>query len=43
VCAALRESHWFDVHEWSTSGPGTEVGQVEIDLPLQDTDVSDAA
>jgi len=22
VCDALRDSHWFDVHEWSTSGPG---------------------
>ena len=36
VCDALRESHWFDVHEWSTSGPGTEeVGQADIDLPLR--------
>jgi hypothetical protein len=43
VCVALRESHWFEVHEWSTSGPGTETGQAEIDLPLQDADVSDAA
>ena len=23
VCEALRGSHWFDVREWSTSGPGT--------------------
>lgn len=22
VAAALRESHWFDVNEWATSGPG---------------------
>lgn len=22
VSEALRESHWFDVHEWATSGPG---------------------
>ena len=43
VCDALRESHWFDVHEWSTSGPGSEVGQVDIDLPLEDAGVSDAA
>jgi hypothetical protein len=43
VCAALLQSHWFEVHEWSTSGPGTEVGQAEIDVPLTDDDVSDAA
>jgi hypothetical protein len=24
VCEALRGSHWFDVREWSTSGPGAE-------------------
>jgi hypothetical protein len=23
VVAALRGTHWFDVHEWATSGPGT--------------------
>jgi hypothetical protein len=23
VCAALRETHWFDLAEWATSGPGT--------------------
>ena len=23
VCEALRSSHWYDVGEWSTSGPGT--------------------
>ena len=22
VAAALRETHWFDVGEWATSGPG---------------------
>ncbi len=22
VCAALRETHWFDLAEWATSGPG---------------------
>lgn len=24
VCAALRGTHWFDVREWATSGPGSE-------------------
>jgi hypothetical protein len=23
VCEALRGTHWFDVREWATSGPGT--------------------
>jgi hypothetical protein len=23
VCEALRTSHWYDVREWATSGPGT--------------------
>ncbi len=23
VAAALRETHWFELAEWSTSGPGT--------------------
>jgi hypothetical protein len=23
VVAALRDSHWFDLAEWSTAGPGT--------------------
>jgi hypothetical protein len=23
IAEALRETHWFDVHEWATSGPGT--------------------
>ena len=22
VCEALRETHWFDVNEWASSGPG---------------------
>ena len=22
VVLALRDTHWFDVHEWATSGPG---------------------
>ena len=22
VCEALRDSHWYDVREWATSGPG---------------------
>jgi hypothetical protein len=22
VCEALRDSHWFEVSEWATSGPG---------------------
>ena len=22
VCEALRETHWFEVNEWATSGPG---------------------
>jgi hypothetical protein len=22
VCAALVGTHWFEVHEWATSGPG---------------------
>jgi hypothetical protein len=24
VSEALRDSHWFDVHEWATSGPGAD-------------------
>jgi hypothetical protein len=23
VCEALRASHWYDLREWATSGPGT--------------------
>ena len=23
VAAALRGTHWFEVHEWATKGPGT--------------------
>lgn len=26
VCEALRGTHWFDVHEWATSGPGADSG-----------------
>ena len=22
VCEALKESHWFELREWATSGPG---------------------
>jgi hypothetical protein len=25
VVEALRQSHWFDLAEWSTSGPGARV------------------
>ena len=24
VCDALRDTHWFDVNEWATSGPGAD-------------------
>ena len=27
VAEALRETHWFDLREWSTSGPGIEPGR----------------
>jgi hypothetical protein len=36
VRGALLGSHWFDVHEWSTSGPGSDAVQAEIDVPLED-------
>lgn len=26
ACAALRDTHWFDVNEWATSGPGADAG-----------------
>jgi hypothetical protein len=26
VVEALRQSHWFDLAEWTTSGPGAAVG-----------------
>ena len=26
VVVALRQSHWFDLTEWTTSGPGAPVG-----------------
>jgi len=24
VSESLRDTHWFDVHEWATSGPGAD-------------------
>lgn len=24
VCDALRASHWYDLNEWATSGPGAD-------------------
>ena len=24
IAGALRETHWYDVNEWATSGPGTD-------------------
>jgi hypothetical protein len=24
VAAALEGTHWFEVHEWATSGPGSD-------------------
>jgi hypothetical protein len=26
VCEALRDSHWFDLNDWATSGPGAGTG-----------------
>jgi hypothetical protein len=26
VALALNDTHWFDLDEWATSGPGTENG-----------------
>ena len=26
LCEALRGTHWFDVQEWATSGPGANGG-----------------
>jgi hypothetical protein len=40
---ALRESHWYEVREWATSGPGTDAGLPTTDAPLPDTDTSHAA
>ena len=38
VCAALRASHWFDVREWATSGPGTDAELPQVDPePQNDT------
>jgi hypothetical protein len=28
VGAALRETHWFEVAEWTSSGPGKAVGSL---------------
>lgn len=49
VAAALRASHWFDVQEWATSGPGaSDTGpsvtslDVEIDAEI-DLGTSNAA
>ncbi|MCS7006319.1 MAG: hypothetical protein RMM28_02715 [Thermoleophilia bacterium] len=33
VCAALRESHWFDVEEWATSGPGSSGAESSVIEP----------
>jgi hypothetical protein len=29
VAEALRRTHWFELHEWHTRGPGTAVDQPE--------------
>ena len=29
VAAALRGTHWFDVGEWATSGPGVDNGAAD--------------
>jgi hypothetical protein len=26
VAEALLDTHWFDIHEWTTTGPGTAAG-----------------
>jgi hypothetical protein len=26
VAVALRETHWYELQEWATSGPGAETG-----------------
>jgi hypothetical protein len=26
VVLALEDTHWFEVHEWSTTGPGADAG-----------------
>jgi hypothetical protein len=36
VAAALADTHWFDLNEWSTSGPGADAGN-------RDTGTSHAA
>lgn len=38
VASALRETHWFDVNEWATSGPGsseTESSVIEPEVALE--------
>jgi hypothetical protein len=27
VAEALKETHWYEVREWTTTGPGTEPGR----------------
>jgi hypothetical protein len=27
VAEALRDTHWFDLHEWTTTGPGAEASR----------------
>ena len=27
VAEALRDTHWFDLNEWTTTGPGAEAGR----------------
>jgi hypothetical protein len=27
VAEALRDTHWFDLQEWTTTGPGAEAGR----------------
>ena len=30
VVAALEGTHWFEVGEWATSGPGTDTGHASV-------------
>jgi hypothetical protein len=41
VCSALRASHWFDVHEWATAGPGTDASLPTVDSDLPSIESSD--
>ena len=43
VCAALRASHWFDVREWATSGPGTDASLPSPEAGTPSTDTPHAA